>query len=346
MHPPPTVGHVNLARGFRGGERQTELLIRQLAQGGLSQRLVVRADGELGARLGSVSGLTVRSVSWPFLHATAEVRGCDLLHAHDGRAPGFTAMAARRYGVPYVVTRRIQSPPGRGSLWAYRRATRLVGLSEGVAAGLRSATGRSAVDVIPSASSDLPVDPARVAQIEARYGDGFLVVCPAQLVPGQKGQEHLIAAARSLEAAGTPVRVLLLGRGGGEALFRSLADGVESVEFGGFVDNLGDYLAAADALVLPSLHEGLGSVLLDAFAAGLPVIASDIPGVRDIVRDGETGLLVPAADARALAAALVRLRDDEPLRTRLRLAGLEAAALYTPARMADRYLSLYRECWA
>lgn len=340
------LGHVNLARGFRGGERQTELLIRELSDRGLSQVAVVRSDGELGARLSSVHGLSVSPVAWPFLHATAALRGCDLLHAHDGRAPAFTALAALRYSRPYVVTRRIQRPPGRGSTWAYRRAAALVGLSEGVAGGLRRATGRGDVRVVPSASSNLPVDPGSVARIAARFEGRFLVVCPAQLVPGQKGQEHLIAAARTLEEAGTPVCVLLLGRGGGESLFRQLAAGLESVEFGGFVDNLGDYLAAADALVLPSLHEGLGSVLLDAFAAGLPVVASDIPGVRDVVRDGETGVLVPPSDAGALARALLRLRDDADLRERLARAGLEAATHYTPARMAERYLALYRECLA
>ena len=346
MHPTPVVGHVNLARGFRGGERQTELLIRELADRGLSQVVVVRSDEELGSRLSSVTGLTVRPVGWPFLHATAALRGCEVLHAHDGRAPSYTALAASRYSRPFVVTRRIQRAPGRGSLWAYRRATELVGLSEGVADGLRRATGRGGVRIIPSASSNLPVDPRGVAAIKARFEGRFLVVCPAQLVPGQKGQEHLIAAARSLEEAGTPVCVLLLGRGGGEALFRQLASGLDSVEFGGFVNNLGDYLAAADGLVLPSLHEGLGSVLLDAFAAGLPVVASDIPGVRDVVRDGVTGLLVPPSDSGALAAALLRLRDDADLRERLARAGLDAAAHYTPARMADRYLSLYRECCA
>lgn len=341
-----TVGHVNLARGFRGGERQTELLIRGLADRNVRQTLVVRGDGELGQRVRSLPGLSLRRIEWPFLHSTAAVRGCDLLHAHDGRAPGYTALAARRFSIPYLVTRRIQRPPGRGSRWAYRGAARLVGLSEGVAEALRSSTRHPEVRVIPSASSGLPVDDANVERLTARYSDRFLVICPAQLVPGQKGQEHLIAAARLLERAGTPVHVLLLGRGGGEPLFRRLAEGVESVEFGGFVDNLGDYLAAADALALPSLHEGLGSVLLDAFEAGVPIVASDIPGVRDVVKDERTGLLVRPADPTALAAALARLRGDAPLRARLAAAGRAAAEGYTPARMAERYLALYSECLA
>lgn len=341
-----SVGHVNLARGYRGGERQTELLIREFAERGLEQRLVVRAEGELADRMSGVERLRIEVVAWPFLHATGVLRGCDVVHAHDGKAPAFCALASRRLGVPFVVTRRIQRPPGRGSLWAYRAASRVVGLSTGVADGLGAATGRSDVRIIPSAHSRLSVDAGEVERIRERYSGRFLVICAAQLVPGQKGHEHLIEAARGLESRGVPMHVLLLGRGGGEPLFRTLAAGLDSVEFGGFVENLGDFLAAADALVHPSIHEGLGSVILDAFAAGLPVVASDIPGIRDLVRDDDNGLLVPPADAASLGAAVERIVGDESLRTRLGEAAGRSAADYTPERMADRYLAVYRECVA
>ncbi len=76
-------------------------------------------------------------------------------------------------------------------------------------------------------------------------------------------------------------------------------------------------LATAGMLVLPSLAEGFGLVLIEAMAAGVPVVATDVPGVRDVVRTGETGLLVPAGDAIALAAAIRRVVDDGPLRERL-----------------------------
>ena len=198
--------------------------------------------------------------------------------------------------------------------------------------------------MIPSAHARLPVDSDVSRRLRVRWGERFVVVCAAQLVAGQKGQEHLIEAAQRLEGGeGRPVHVVLLGRGSGEARFRELARGSGSVEFGGFVENVGDYLDAGDALVLPSLHEGLGSVILDAFAAGLPVVASDIPGIRDVVEHEITGLLVPPADPVALTAALARLRDDDALRTRLAEAGRRASADFTPERMADRYLALYRE---
>jgi glycosyltransferase involved in cell wall biosynthesis len=81
------------------------------------------------------------------------------------------------------------------------------------------------------------------------------------------------------------------------------------------------FLAAADAFVLPSLTEGLPGALVEAMAAGLPCVTTDIPGNRELVRDEETGLLVPPQDPTALARALGRILDDPSLAARVAKAG-------------------------
>jgi glycosyltransferase involved in cell wall biosynthesis len=338
------VAHVNLAKGFRGGERQTALLVRELARRDVDQRLVVRRGSEIPTHLSDVPNLETRFVGWPYLHAVKACASADLIHGHDGKSLVTAALAAAVLGKPYVVTRRIQPPPG-GALTtraAYGRAAALVALSRGVRDGLHDYTGRDDIEVIPSASSGLPVDPEGAARLRARYADRFLVVCAAALVDNQKGQSYLIEAARLLHARWPDLRVVLLGEGSDRAAFEDRARNLPCVELPGFVTDLGDWLAAADAFVLPSLQEGLGSVLLDAFEAGLPVVASRIPGVTDLVRDGETGLLVPPRDAGALAAALLRLRGDPALRTRLGETARAEAHAYRPEVMAERYLALYR----
>jgi glycosyltransferase involved in cell wall biosynthesis len=99
-------------------------------------------------------------------------------------------------------------------------------------------------------------------------------------------------------------------------------------------------LANAGMLVLPSLAEGFGLVLIEAMAAGVPVVATDVPGVRDVVRDGVTGLLVPAGQSDAMAGAIRRLAADQLLRKRLTTA---AAADVRERFSWDSALPCYRQ---
>jgi glycosyltransferase involved in cell wall biosynthesis len=100
---------------------------------------------------------------------------------------------------------------------------------------------------------------------------------------------------------------------------RAIADHqlADHVTLHGTIARPQDALASAGVLVLPSLAEGFGLVLIEAMAAGVPVVATDVAGVRDVVRDGVTGLLVPPGSPAALAAAIGRILNDRPLRDRL-----------------------------
>jgi glycosyltransferase involved in cell wall biosynthesis len=102
-----------------------------------------------------------------------------------------------------------------------------------------------------------------------------------------------------------------------------------------------DVLPMLDMLVLPSAAEGFGLVLIEAMAAGIPVIATDVPGIRDVVRHEETGLLVPVANPAALAAAIERMRSDVELRQRLLTrARADVRERYTWPKVLARYRAL------
>src|SRR5699024_11792559 len=175
------------------------------------------------------------------------------------------------------------------------------------------------------------------------WGGEFIVGQIGALDDSHKGQQYLLAAARILLAEDPGWRFVIVGGGKDEAMLRQAASGLlPRVLFTGHVDNVGDHLAAFDALAYPSLHEGLGSTLLDAMHAGLPIVASDVDGIPDIVTHGQEGLLTPPADGDALAAALRQLRAEPALAARLAAAGQARARDYTPAVMAERYLAWYR----
>jgi len=207
---------------------------------------------------------------------------------------------------------------------------------------------------VPAARIDLVPDAVDVATVEqavaAARADGRAAARRALAGPGagpvvgtiaaftrEKGQDILLAACAR---ARTRPRVLLHGSGPEEATLRRLAAATGGV---GFVagDDPFTTLAAIDLLVVPSRAEGLGSIVLAAQACGVPVIAAAIGGLPEIVRDGRTGLLVPAEDPTALAAALDRAHDDpEATRNRAREARV-AVVEYDVEHLVARTLAAY-----
>jgi glycosyltransferase involved in cell wall biosynthesis len=115
----------------------------------------------------------------------------------------------------------------------------------------------------------------------------------------------------------------------------------ERVTLHGAVARPGDALGKVDLLVLPSQAEGFGLVLIEAMVAGVPVVATDVPGIRDVVRGGETGLLVPVASPSALASAIAELLDDPVRREEMvARARRDVAERFSWERVLPRYRAL------
>jgi len=136
----------------------------------------------------------------------------------------------------------------------------------------------------------------------------------------QKGHSHLISAFSGVVAERPRARLLIVGREGhSTSELRELIANLSlemSVSLLGHRSDVPDLLAAADVFAFPSIYEGLGGALIEALALGLPVVASDLPAIREVVREGENALLVPAADPGELHAAIVEVLDDDELRSR------------------------------
>jgi glycosyltransferase involved in cell wall biosynthesis len=175
--------------------------------------------------------------------------------------------------------------------------------------------------------------------------DAFVVGFAGRLV-ADKGIAWLAGAWTLLRRGPTNARLMLCGdrEDSHPALGAILAGlaGDPHVIFIGFGDQMPALYSAMDAVVLPSLREGLSNVILEAGAMGLPVVASDIPGCRDAVRNGETGILVPPANALALADALQELERDAPLRRRLGTAARHyIAATFEERRLTEAIAARY-----
>ena len=153
---------------------------------------------------------------------------------------------------------------------------------------------------------------------------------PARIL-GDKGVHEFIHAARTLKAAGRQARFILVGRRDpanptdvAEATIRDWErEGL--VEWWGFRTDMPQVLPQAHIICMPSYREGLPRGLIEAAACGLPIVTADVPGCREVVRDGESGILVPVRDGPATAAAIGRLLDDPDLRHAMGRAGRQLA---------------------
>jgi len=355
-----TIAHIDAERGFSGGEVQVFLLMEGLAQRGHRNVLLCpprSAAATEAARRGiGVATVPMRGDAdllavWRLARA---VRGADVVHLHTGRAAWLGGLAARRAGVPAIVTRRMDRVIGPGwrtrliyETCSRRTAAIAPGIVEQLVAG---GVPRDRVVLIPSAVDPRRVQP-RLAAGALRGAQGVgadeVVLLSIAALVRRKGLDVLLDALAALAHRGLRPRLWVAGDGPERA---SLAAQAERLGLGGQVDwlgqrdDVGDLFAAADVFVLPSRAEGLGVAALEAMAAGRAVVASAVGGLADAVVDGRTGLLVPPGDAVALGAALERVLHEPALRAALGAAGpARVAEGFLAEQMVEAYERLYRD---
>jgi glycosyltransferase involved in cell wall biosynthesis len=287
----------------------------------------------------------------------------DLLHCIAQKPVLYGSLAARLTGVPAVIaalpglgwlftSREPRARMGRRlALFGYRRLlrarhVRVLVQNESDRAELQRLAGLDAI-LIPGSGVDLerfrPHPPAPPP----------ITVMLASRLLWDKGIAELAEAMRLLQQRGVACRCCLIGEpdDGNPAsvpkhwLEARVAEGV--LEWWGFRDDMPEVLRQAHIACLPSYREGMPKFLLEASAAGLPLVATDVPGCRDIVQPGINGLLVPPRDPAALADALQKLIEDAELRVRL---GTQARAIaegrFGSERIAVSVKAVYQELLA
>lgn len=281
----------------------------------------------------------LRFVRWLRRHRIAVIHTCDLY------ANVFGLIGAAIAGVPVRIGSRRELNPDktpaqiRLQQFAYRFATRVVANSPAAMTMLESeGVPRAKVTVIPN-GVDLAAYAPREAVRSVRE-----VVTVANL-RAEKSHETLIAAAAALAPSHPSLRFAVVGGGSrlGELQALARARGVDHViDFLGHRDDVPALLAAADLFVLPSRSEAFPNAAIEAMAAGLPVIASAVGGLLDLIESGRTGLLVPPCDPEALADAIAAVVSDPEMAHRLGAqARAEITSRYSFERMVHAFEDLY-----
>ncbi|MGH2772527.1 MAG: glycosyltransferase family 4 protein, partial [Actinomycetota bacterium] len=355
--------------GIGGSERHLLTLLPALAGAGLDVRMVVMASGQAGRFIEGLRGLGIEVTALPAgpdvnpalaLRLRALIRGCDLVHTHLIHADLHGLIAAKAAGVPSV-----SSLHSAHSFYARQPYTSVFRLGSRLASR-RIAISQHVKDFLVGNALAVPeqvivvpygIDTSRWRfddQLRRRARDGFgipggavAVGVASRLIKG-KGHEFLIEAmGRALPEA--PQLCLLVGGDGPQRghLEKAAAELLprQSYRFCGFVPEIKDFMAACDVLAFPTvppLSEGFGLAALEAMAAGLPVAASAIGSLPELVCDGETGLLAEPGNVDHLAAALVRLASGAAFRRTLGEAGrTRADVLFSLEKLVERTLEVY-----
>jgi phosphatidylinositol alpha-mannosyltransferase len=300
---------------------------------------------------GTVSGMGLNPLLDRKVRKLLEGEGFDIVHVHEPLTPILPWLFVRNAKAPLVGTFHVHREEGHAiyaafswflKTWA-RRLDYRIAVSE--------AARQTVAQYFPGEYDMLPNgvdvaryrDPPGLTPLDTDHRD---VVFVGRL-EGRKGLEYLIQAMPAVRAEVPTARLVVVGDGPERERCEELAEGLgpEGVVFAGAVDDdaKAGYLHGAEIFCSPATHgESFGIVLLEAMAAGRPIVASAIEGYAGLLVADDAGLLVPPRDPRALAAAIVHLLGDDAARAELGRRAADAALKYDWLTIASKIEAIYR----
>ncbi|HET8526759.1 MAG TPA: glycosyltransferase family 4 protein [Actinomycetota bacterium] len=297
---------------------------------------------------GTVAPISFSPRSWRGVRAALESFGPDIVHVHEPFTPSTSMLAVLAATVPVVATfhawldrSRLMELSAPVLRQIDRRIDAAIAVSEAAASFARHVR-RGSIEIVPNG-----VDVARFARpTDPLEGlpTGRRILWVGRLDP-QKGFGVMVDAFARLARELDDVYLLVAGEGRDRVALRSLARRARNrvVPFGAVPnDQLPPYHAAADVFCSPAVgQESFGLTLVEAMAAGVPVVATDIPGYREVVRNGVDGLLVRPNDPEALAGAIRRVLSEPELASALAAAGRARAAEFAWDAVVPRLEAVY-----
>lgn len=360
MPRPYRILHIDTDRTWRGGQQQVASLLNQLHNLGHINFIASPPGSELLCRLppgvAHACPVSMRN-EWDLVSAFRLARVIrrehpDLLHAHSGRAHtlGILARAFSGMKIPLVVARRVDFAirPHFINRLKYRQAELFLAVSQACARRLAEAgVNERKIRVIAEGTDPRRFEGADAEPIRREFG-----ISPSDLVIGNvavceenKGQKTLLAGVAELLRDYPHIQLFIVGEGPSRQALMEQAEKLglrDHVHFPGFRRDVGNFLRLFDIFVMASLEEGLCTSILDAQFFSLPVVASRVGGIPEIVRDGVQGFLVPPNNPAAMAAALRKLLESPGLRSRMGQAGRDQVLeRFTADRMVADTVTAY-----
>lgn len=353
--------HIEMGKHLYGGAQQVAYLVQGLNQMDIDNYLLAPRNSAIAEKLQDTGCQVVRLDYAGDLDArlTSKVRNLvtrekiDLVHIHSRRGADFWgALGAKWAGVPVILSRRVDNPESSASIrFKYPLFDQVICISEGIRKVLiengltpeKSVCVRSA---FIASDSQSPIPRSDFLKLFDLPADSLVIGTVAQLIP-RKGHKLLIEHLPELLQRHTEIQLLFFGEGSErdnleqEIHSRNLSHRIKLV---GFHDNLNSLIANLDILAHPAYAEGLGVSLIQASAASVPIVASAVGGIPEIVRNGENGFLVDPGDGPALISAIEQLVGNAELRSEFGSKGRQIAEQeFSVENMVAGNLDQYRK---
>lgn len=352
---------IDAGKEWRGGQRQSFFLAKELKRKGLIFHYCVQPSSPLHRKAleANLPVIPIKignelDIAAVFRLASAmKRRKCRLVHFHDAHSITVGSAAASLAKVPLrIISRRVdfQLKSNYLSRAKYmKHIDAIIAVSEGVKNVLvDGGINPGIIRVVPDGIDFTPYKKAVSSDYLRREiscsPDNFLVGIVAHLAD-HKGHKYLIQATKLLKEVAPKIKVIIVGEG---PLKMELNRQVKEIDvedmvfFLGFRKDVPQILASLDLFVLSSHMEGMGSILMDAMACRLPVVATKVGGIPEVVIQGETGLLVPPRRPSALAKSILKLYNDRTLASRLGERGYEVVhQKFSAESMADKIINVY-----
>lgn len=309
---------------------------------------------EAGAEVVPVAvGARAYAAEYTAIRALIRERAPVLVHTHGYRSDLVAGLAARRVGVPWISTAHgFTSRTAQVRCYermqrrAWRRCDQVIAVSRPMANRLvRSGVAQRRVELIPNGFGPIGVAP-RPSRAEARARLGVsadaTVVGWVGRLSVEKGPDVMLEAAAQLSQPG--LRVVFIGDGPERARLEAAAAArglTERIVFAGAIPDARDYFAAFDLFALTSRTEGTPMVLFEAMAGGVPIVATAVGGVPDVLTDGTALLVASEAPAAFAAAVTATLADPAGVATRTAAAKARLTTVYGFDVWLDRHIELY-----
>ncbi len=352
--------HVSTAKSWRGGEQQLAYLMEEL-DATVDQWVVCAANSSFeeyvkGKGFNYFSQSKSSGFDIPFAKRIAKIckeREIDIVHTHDSHAHTFAFLSVQLFGnkSPIVVSRRVDFPVKKGWLsklkYNHSSIKKIVCVSNAIQEITKQGiTDHTKLAVVHS-GIDLSKFSPRIGLLrkELAISDSTFLIGNTSALADHKDYFTFLEVAKKLSDEDQHVRFVILGKGPLENEIKARAKELKldnKVIFAGFRDDIPIILADLDLFLITSKTEGLGTSIIDAFAAKVPVVATAAGGIPELVENEITGLLNPVYGIDKLVESVLRLKSNASLAKEISANAYEKAKLFDKKLTAEKTYSIYR----